>query len=262
LLHRIEHYKTEAKVHAARKDVAAEQRWKQKANDGRKEVSEIQASTREVNGKISETEDNKSASSFALRDEREAKVKEVKKDLLELEASRDAQAQSKNQEAERLEKLSSAIIGQIDRMAKSRETNLSTLEKLGIANSQQENSLIYMPVYVLCYEADSKRRYAVVPPSAANSVTFITRLKGALGRPKVKQFLVPRFKAITSLLNTLPSMIERNAIFERDLIESSGESDMLRTDIGRDQIRNGLVQLKDEGWLSEKEYENFLQRLS
>jgi hypothetical protein len=261
-LSRIERYKIEAKTCASNKDVVGERKWKEKANESKKELSEIEAKIKELQGKIKGVEESRSLETFSLRSEWEAKIKEARKNLLELEASRDSEIQLHNQEIEKLEKLSSTIIEQIDKIAKSRESSITGFEKLGIQQKHGERALIHMPFYVVCFQSESKRRYLVFPPSMANSVSLLTKLKGALGRAKVRQFLVPQFKAITSHLNSFPALIKRNAVFEREINEAGDRADILKTISAREQIKNGLKQLEEEGWLSEKEYEAFNQKLA
>ena len=258
-VNKIERCKIEAKTCAANKDVVGERKWKEKANESKKELSEIEAKIKELEGKMKEIEESRSLETFKLRSEWEAKVKEAKKDLLELESSRDAKIQIHKQEIEKLEKLTSTIIEQIGKMAKMREAKLAEFEKLGIEQKQKKNVLIYMPFYLVCYQSQSKRRYVPFSPSIANSISLLAKLKGALGRAKVKQLLVPRFRAITVFLNKFPALIERDAVFEREISETSDKADMLKINSMREQIGNGLKRLKEEGWLSEKEYEAFAE---
>jgi len=261
-LNKIERCKIEAKTCAANKDVVGERKWKEKANESKKELSEIEAKIKELEGKMKEIEESRSLETFKLRSEWEAKVKEAKKDLLELESSRDAKIQIHKQEIEKLEKLTSTIIEQIDKMAKMREAKLAEFEKLGIEQKQKKNALIYMPFYLVCYQSQSKRRYVPFSPSIANSISLLAKLKGALGKAKVKQLLVPRFKTLTTFLNKFPALIERDAVFEREISEASDKADMLKTNAIREQVGNGLKRLKEEGWLSEKEYEAFAETYS
>jgi hypothetical protein len=258
-LNKIERCKIEAKTCAANKDVVGERKWKEKANESKKELSEIEAKIKELEGKMKEIDESRSLETFKLRSEWEAKVKEAKKDLLELESSRDVKIQIHSQEIEKLDKLTSTIIEQIDKMAKMREAKLAEFEKLGIKQKQKKKVLIYMPFYLVCYQSPSKRRYVPFSPSIANSISLLAKLKGALGKAKVKQVLVPRFKTITTFLNKFPALIERDAVFEREINEASDKADMLKTNAIREQIGNGLKRLKEEGWLSEKEYEAFAE---
>jgi DNA repair exonuclease SbcCD ATPase subunit len=261
-LSKIERCKIEAKTSATNKDVVGERKWKEKANESKKELSETEAEIRELEGKMKEIDESRTLETFKLRSEWEAKVKEAKKDLLELEASRDAKVQVHSQEIEKLEKLTSTIIEQIDKMAKMREAKLAEFEKLGIEQKQKKNVLIYIPFYLVCYQSPSRRRYVPFSPSTANSISLLAKLKGALGKAKVKQLLSPRFKTITTFLNKFPALIERDAVFGREINEASEKADMLKTNVIREQIGSGLTRLKEEGWFSEKEYEAFVEAYS
>jgi gas vesicle protein len=261
-LAKIERYNLEAKTCAANKDAVGEKKWKEKTNEAKKEFSEIENRIEELEEKIKEIEDNKSLETFRLRSEWETRVKEAKKDLLELESSRDAKIQIRTQEIEKLESLTSTIIQHVDTIVKLRETDLANFEKLGIPQKHKTATLIYMPVYLACYQAEQKKRYVLFSSSVANSIGFTTKLKGALGKAKVKHLLVPRFKTITAFLNKLPTLIGRHAVFEREISEASDKADMLKTNAIREQVGKGLKRLKEEGWLSEKEYEVFAETYS
>ncbi len=258
-LGKIERYKIEAKTCAVSKDVVGERKWKEKVNEGKKEFSEIEVKIEEIEEKIKEMEESKSLETFRLRSEWEAKVKDARKDLLELEASRDAKIQIHNQEIEKLQSLTSAIIQQIDNIAKLREADLANFEMLGIQQRHKNPTLIYMPFYLACYKAELKKRYVVFSPSVVNSIGFTTKIKGALGKAKVKHLLVPRFKSIASLLNKFPALIERNVAFGREVYEAGDKVDMLKASSMQEQIKSGLEKLKEEGWLSQKEYEAFAE---
>jgi len=251
---KIERYKMEAKMSATKKDTAGERRWKEKASEGRKELSETEAAIKEVNGRIKGVEETNSLETIKLKSEWEAKTKEASKDLLELEASRDAKTQLHKDEIERLEKTTSTIIEQISKMAKMREASLLGFEKLGTEQKQKENMLVYVPFYMVCYQSESRRRYVVFPPSVANSISFLTKLRGALGRAKIRQLLVPRFKITAAHLEKFPSVIERKAVFEREINEAGDKTSILKDSLAKEQIKSGLEKLREEGWLSEKEY--------
>lgn len=261
-LRKIEHYNIEAKTCAMKKDVVGEKGWKEKANEAKKELSEIEKRLEEVGEKIREVDENESAETFKLRSEWEAKIKEARKNLLELESSRDAKIQIHKQEMERLESLTANIIQQMNNIVKLRETDLANITKLGIQQEHEHLSLVYMPFYMACYEAELKKRYVVFPPSKVNSIGFTAKLKGALGRARIKQFLTPRFKAVTSLLEKLPALMEKDAAFTREIHEVGEKTNMLGEKSKRKPLEDGLKKLKDEGWLSDKEFEALNQRLT
>jgi DNA repair exonuclease SbcCD ATPase subunit len=261
-LKKIERCSIETKTCAANKDSVGEKKWKEKANETKKELSEIEKQIEEIEDKIKEIEENKSAETFKLRSEWENKIKEARKDLVELEASRDAKIQIYKQEIEKLEGLTANIIQQINNVTKLREEDLANLKKLGIQQKVANPNSVYMPFYLVCYQTEMKKRYAVFPPMAANSIGFSAKIKSALGKAKIKQLLTPRFKAITLSLEKLPASIERDAAFAREIHEIGERADMLKTSSARKSIIKGLEKLREEGWLSEKEHEALSQKLA
>lgn len=78
---------------------------------------------------------------------------------------------------------------------------------------------------------------------------------------KIKQLFSPRFKALTAFLNRFPSLLEKDAVFQREISEASDKVSMLKAGVAKEQILDGLKRLKDEGWFSEKEHETFKQQL-
>jgi DNA repair exonuclease SbcCD ATPase subunit len=261
-LKKIERCNIEAKACAVNKDSVGEKKWKEKANETKKELSQIEKQIVEIEDKMKKVEESKSAETFKLRSEWESKIKEARKDLIELEASRDAKIQIRKQEIEKLEGLTTNIIQQINNVTRIREEDLVNIEKIGIPQKYANPSLIYIPLYLACYQTEMKKRYVVYPPTAANSIGFTAKIKGALGKAKVKQLLTPRFKTMTSLLERLPTLIEKDAAFAREIHEFGEKTDMLKTTSTREGMRNGLKKLREEGWLSEKEYEDFNRKLA
>ncbi|MEM3458860.1 MAG: hypothetical protein QXN36_08280 [Candidatus Bathyarchaeia archaeon] len=261
-LNRIERYKLEAKTRAASKDAVGERKWKEKISETKKELSDIESKIKDVGKRIKEVEDTRSIETIRLKSEWEAKIKEAKKDLLELEASRDSKIQFHKQEIEKLEKTTATIIEQINKMAKMRETGLAGFEKLGIEQKHKQNTIIYVPLYLVCYTSEKGKRFVIFPPSIVNSISFLTKLKGVLGRAKIKQLLAPRFKSLSSHFYRLPALIERNAVFEREISEKGSRTDILKAESAREEILNNLKSLKNEGWLSEKEHETLVEVIS
>jgi hypothetical protein len=228
-LRKIEQYNFEAKACAAKGDSAGEKRWKEKANEAKKELSELDRKIEEMEEKIKELEENRETEAFKLRSEWET--------------------------------LTANIIQQIGNFIKVREADLANFSNLGFPQTLRHLRLVYMPFYMVCFEAELKKRYVVFSPSAANSVGFTAKLKGALGKTKVKHLLAPRFKTVNMLLEKVPALMEKNAAFSRELHEAGEKADILKSNSTRKLIIEGLKKIKDEGWLSEKEFETFSQKL-
>jgi hypothetical protein len=119
-----------------------------------------------------------------------------------------------------------------------------------------------VPFYLIGFQSETRKRYLHYPPSHANSVKLFVKLKGALGMARIKQLFSPRSVALANFLNRVPSMLEENAVLERETREAAVENSILGSQVRKEMIRHGLNRLKEEGWLSEKEYASFSNALA
>jgi hypothetical protein len=261
LLSKIERCEADIETCVVNKDSAGEQRWKEEIGQHKKELLKIERELKEVEERIKVPENAKKQEISRLKLECETRIDEAMWELREIEASRDAKIRICKQEMEKLEEQSSTIIGQMDKLAKLREATLDQLGKLGIKQKRNEYVLTHMPFYVVCYRVNSKKQYDVFPPSVANSMSFVVKVK-TLGRAKIKQLLVQRSKAITSLIKKFPIIIEQNAVFEREINEAGTQVNVIQKEDLRESVRNELENLKEEGWLSEEEHKAFSQILA
>ena len=260
---KIEQSKAQAKKHAEAGQRAAEQKWKEKANKTRKELSEIERQLKQTEKALKNLEEQRTVEIFNLGEELETKVKEARKGLLELEASRDAKVLIHSQDVEKLERQTRLITDQIGRTIKLQETNVRKFEKIGVNNDMglKEITLHFAPFYVVCYQTEPKKRYLILPPSIVSSVSVFTKLKGVLGMAKIKSLLVPQFKTISLFADTIQVLTQQNAMFEIELKELGAKNNILRVDSVRAEIKQGLERLKSEGWLSDKEFDAIEQRI-
>jgi hypothetical protein len=261
---KIEQCKLEAKTHAEEDNRAAEQKWKEKGNELKKELSITEKQLKQTEKSLKDLEEKRSLEIFKLRNELELKVKEARRNLLELESSSDAKILIHKQEIEKLEKQTKQISDQIGRIAKLREANIALFTKLGIKKelSVQGTALYFVPFIVICHQAEQKKRYSIIPPSVVNAIGLTTKLKGVLGRARIKELLDPRFKTITSLMDTIQVLTQQNALFETEINELGAKNNILSQSTATDEITKGLAHLKNEGWLSEKEYDAVSQKLT
>jgi len=263
-LAKIEDYKLEAKTCAERDNSVGEQKWKEKGNETKKELSAIEDELKETEKALKDLEERNSLEIFNLRSELEAKTKEARQPLLDLESSRDAEILIYKQEMEKLEQQTKLILDQVGRTVKLRETSIDNFTKLGVKRDSAltDVTLFYVPFYAVCYQEESKKRYLFLPPSKANSIGLSTKLKGALGRAKIKQLLVRRFEVMTSLMDTIQVLIQQNAVVETEIKELGARVNLLTLSAASERLQKGLAFLRDEGWLSEKEHDALHQRLT
>jgi hypothetical protein len=259
---KVEHCEIEIKTSTIGKDDVGERKWKEQRNKLKEQLSETESKLKDLEERIKKVRDDEKLRIFELKSERDEKTKEAEKDLIEIESSRDAKIKIYTEEIEKLEELTSSVIEQIDELTKHREKSIDEFDKLGIPQKHEDHILIYVPFYLACYKSESEKRYVHFPPSIVKSVGLFVKFKGALGKAKVKHLLQPRSKKISSLLNMFPSLMEEDPLFHREMSEACGQVDLLRTKESRELVESGLEKLKEEGWISEDEYEAFGQELA
>ncbi|MGA2681463.1 MAG: hypothetical protein ABSF44_06650 [Candidatus Bathyarchaeia archaeon] len=254
---KIEQYQLQAKTRANLDDQLGKQRWKQKANVAKQELSGIQDQLKTSEEDLKDLENQRTSEAMELRSTLEAGIKEARKNLVEIETLRDAKILTNKQEMEKLQQQTKLLCDQISSTTIVREKDISQFEKLWLKQESEKlnKALVYVPFYVVRYDCvQEKKRYLVIPPSSVGSIDISTRLKGALGRAKIKAFLVPRFKAITSLADTIQSESQRNSIFKTELKEIGEENNILAKSSALEEIEKGLLSLRDQGWLTDKDY--------
>jgi hypothetical protein len=250
----------EIKSAVVNKDEVSEQKWKEKRNELKKQLPEKTAKIKDLEEKVQETEENKKSTFFQLSQENDAALKEASKDLIGIESSRDAEIKICKAEMEKIEDFTSTIIGKIDQFTKISESAINEFENLGIQKEQTSSTLTYLPFYFICYQSGPNKRYKHVGPSIASSGGISARLR-AVGKARVTQLFKPRSQKIISILNSFLRMLEENVAFNHEINEASDKANLLTSKDKIELIRNGLSQLRTEGWLSESELESFSQIL-
>ena len=145
-------------------------------------------------------------------------------------------------------------------MIKSKEGALNEIDSMGAQEGRRKNALVYVPVYFVCYETEVRKRYVVYPPSCVGSMGIKTKLKGVFGAKKMNSFLNSRSQAIGALLDQLVYLTQENPVFEKEITEAGIKVNILRTTELQVGVKKGLTELRDEGWISENEFQILNER--
>jgi len=254
----------EAKIESCKlnKDETGELKWRKELEDYKKELSVLEKEIKDADKRIEDAESAKRVEISKIRSECNERVEAAMGELRELESSRDAKIQMSQQEIDSLENTTSMIIDQINKLVGLKRAALNELEEMGISQRQRRYALAYLPIYLACYQTELKNRYVLYPPSVAGSMGILTRFKRVFGVAKIKSFLQPRSKPIASLLNQLVTVIEQNPVFEKEISDAGAKANILRTKESCERIKIGLESLRDEGWISESEFQTFSEFLT
>ena len=253
----IEHAEAGIKTAAINKDDSTEQNWKEKRNELRRRLPEINARIKELENQVIELEENKKSELFQLKQENNDKIMEASKELVEVEASREVEINTHQKDMGKLEELTLTISQKIDQMVKAREAVLFEFDNIGIKQQRDLPVLAYFPFYLFCYQSKSNKRFMYMAPSIVNS-GLGAKLKG-IGKTKISQIFQPRSRRIISILNGFIGLLEENVVFNHEICEACGKVNLLANKNDDGIFKNWLAELKAEGWLSDREVELFYQ---
>ncbi|MGA3288812.1 MAG: hypothetical protein ABSD42_01045 [Candidatus Bathyarchaeia archaeon] len=249
-------YQKEAKTQAQKNHLIYEKRWKEKSRQTKKELDGIKKETKRIENSIKNLNKQKKEKTSRLQLEFEAEIKLARQPLLDLEATRDAKMLTFKQETEKLLKQEKPAIEGLNAAIKLGETVNARFEMLGIREQQLKSpALFYVPFYVACYQAGLSKRFIFLPPSMTSPIGFTAKLKGAFGMSKIKELFIPRFKEITALIDKVQVLVKQDSLLDNEIRDLGEKNNLLNTKSIRDSITKGLVYLKHQGWLSDREYQ-------
>jgi len=247
---KIERYDADIKKSRDNKNEAGEFQITEKLNVIKKKIPDLNKEIKNIDREIENVEDAKKIDVSRARTKPNDSIEEAMKCLRDIEAAKEARDRLEQQELADLEEKTSAIIKQIDVMIKTKKEALNEIDSMGAQDGRRKNALVYVPVYFVCYETESVKRYVVYPPSCVGSLGIKTKLKGVFGARKMKSFLHSRSQAIAALLDQLVYLTQENPVFEKEITEAGIKANILRTTELQVGIQKGINELKDEGWIS------------
>lgn len=181
--------------------------------------------------------------------------------FLDLQASREAEITMKRREIAALEDLTRHITNLMREMVQTKRVFLKEFDTITMPGEERPRGLVYVPFYLARYEKDDKKRYVVYPPSLVRDMGILTKMKGALGAAKLNALLQSRSKAMATFLNQFVALIEKNPLFEKDITEAGVQASILLKKRLRVGVKEGLIELENENWISKKEFQAFSKLL-
>jgi hypothetical protein len=253
----------EARINSSRhrKNKQSENQWTNRQKRIKKKLPTIEKNINETHKKIGNLEAAEKLKVSELRVDCDVRIGEAQKILRVLESSREAEFTMMKQEIAALENNTSHIISQMNEMAKSKKAALNQFDDLSVPRRKHTVSLVYMPFYLVRYEMETTKRYALYPPSIVGDMDLMTKMRGVLGAARMKAFLQPRSKAIAAFLDQFITLIQRNPMFEKEVTDAGIEDSVLRIKQLRIGVKRGLKELENEEWMSPNELQTIAKLL-
>jgi hypothetical protein len=256
-------FEQSAKKQAQKKHLIYEKRWKTKARITKKELSGLNKELKRIENTVEHLTKQKNEQVSSLRIEFENEIKLTRQPLLDLETARDSKMLIFKQETEKLVNQEKPLVEDLNGVVKLVDQVSGDFQMLGTRNQElKESALFYVPFYLTCYQVGPIRRYFLISPSMISNVGLTAKLKGVIGISKIKEMFTPRFKTIASLIDKVQVLTKQDIILDQQIINLGEKNNLLKNEVIRVNITNGLVYLKDSGWISQREYQSLITSLS
>jgi hypothetical protein len=250
-----------AKAKAERKHLKSAGQWKEKLRLAQSQLDDSESGLMRVEKAILDLVGYKTKETAKFKLQVEGEVGKLRQPIRELEAAYSVKLAAFNQKKRKLEELTKTVVDQLNEAAILVEKDQVNLEALGLSNDGSwQESLFYVPFYVAYYKNGVAKRLEVFSPLNVGVVDFSAKIKVAFGKPKIKELLNPRFKSIGELKGALLDLFGKNGVdaeFEVLLLKNN----LWKTGSSRESTQKGLLHLTQMGWLSEKEYAVFLEKV-
>ena len=246
-----ERYKNEMEEAKSRGDKAEEELWRKKLEKCKQDLLKVSEKIKEINRNIENAKSVRDQEISRLKSEYSSKIESIAVGLRKIEASRDFQIQTYQETVKSLEELTQAMLSQVNKLIDLRKLTLNELEKIACPVGKRRSMIIHLPFFLTCYKRGLERRYVVFPPSVVSAPDVLLKIKGAFKSFKIRMLLKEYSAPITNLLNRFVDLVEQNLIFGEKVREECVKMDILKK--FRKEIIEGLEELCEEKWLSEKE---------
>ena len=236
-----------------------ERRWAKKFARLERELNSCTRKLETIESRVERTINSKEAEISELGGELSSQTELLKQPLFEVEIEKSDKIKAVRQKIQRLLEHENRLINGINKCVG--EWALGSFEGHSLKEiSLATPALVYVPFYLICYQLGESKRFLVISPSTFGKIDFSAKLKGIFGLNNVKELLNPRFQAIATLIKNVQEL-SNNIDFASQLSASANSHNLLTNNAFKKQAQEGLIQLKQEGWLSDKETKLPLQLL-
>jgi chemotaxis protein histidine kinase CheA len=257
----IERYSKQIKIQSQRGNKRSEDSLKKKLKKEKQKLDEHQKQQKKLETQLKTLTEQKTNESSKLKSEFDREIQNERQPIINLETLRAKKQEIIKQESLKLENLTQPVLEDLNQLADKWKNCITNMKLLGLKADHEQlknNTIIYVPFYIAAYsKADLKnKRYIIFSPSMVSSLGFSSKLRGFLGRAKIKDLFNNRFKTISSLGEKLQIVVSTsNVDFETQIEELLQKNNILNM---KTTLKEGLHLLKEEGWLSETDYQTML----
>lgn len=258
-------YKERKQRSKRRGDEISASKWEHRIQVYEKKLSETRKKLQIVHEQIEQIRKQYELEIQKVKDHYQHLIENERKEISNLETSRELEVDSRKKQIEELKAKASHIIGQIRRLIELKESEASKIKETTLPHKIEETTLLCLPFYLVRYQTPKKARHLVFPPTIAmDHKGIVTRLQRALHRfslqSRIKLLLRSISPALEEMLGkALPKKLRRDIALENAVYELGVSNNLLHRSNFKETLTKGTEELRKEGWINREEKENMLK---
>jgi hypothetical protein len=250
-------YEKRKELRRRKNDEIGEARWEAKLKDVQNQISTVKGKIKTLADFINRSSKETEKTTKKLHDHCQKSMDAEEKKITDLENLRDSEIKKKEREIEDLQNETLAITEKIERLIEQKKDRISRLEEATVPWKADAAALIYVPFYLIQYEANGKERQLIRPPVAARrheGLVMKIRKKLSLSlESKISTLMKSRSKALERTLASFEEILNREKD-PRRTVSQLGKSHNLLTSTGfKEKVIKGIEELEAEGWITPEE---------
>jgi len=253
-------YETRKELRKQKGDKVGESRWKSRLQTIKNQIRATKGKIRILSNFIDRINKETIATAKKLRDNYEKLACEVEKKISDLENLRNSEVEIHKQEITDLQSDVSTINSKIERLIERKEESTMVLTGSTIQWRVEAPTLVCLPIYLIRYDVEKRRRYCFRLPAVASSheglaMKIRKAFRGHSLQSRINTLLKTRFKALEKPAS-LSEKLTSNAGTSRCLDKLSWAHNLLRSADFKAKVEKGMGELEGEGWIKPEEKAN------
>jgi hypothetical protein len=200
-----------------------------------------------------------------LSEDYEKKIDDEKNRILQLEALRDQEITSKQNELNEFHVLIDNMISMVEALIAEKQIEETRLKELTVPLTLETPTLLYIPFYLIKFETEKKSRYHAKTPSIAiGHAGIIRKIQKTLRRfsleARINHLLHSRSRILDKLIaSTFIETLEKDKTLERNISNTARNNNLIKKTDLKEVLTKGLQELRDEEWIKIEEKEAVLE---
>jgi DNA repair exonuclease SbcCD ATPase subunit len=194
-----------------------------------------------------------------LKYDYQALIDSERKKITEIKVTQESVIKAKENENKQLQLSTSHIVDLIKQLREQKMLHATELVSLTIPWQPEQTSLLGVPFYLVGYKTGGKYLYGVYPPLRAMSPEgIVKKIKKTLLsfrlRSRIKLLLQPRSKALSKMFSlVVEEKMKTDRNFKEKLRELGASNNLLSNSKFKEELNEGLEELRTEGWIKPEE---------